>query len=440
MINENTRLNGEAELDLNNIPLDDVLAFQLVQAGKTTAIFQLESRGMKDLILRLHPDNFEDLIALVALFRPGPLQSGMVDDFINRKHGRESIKYPHSDLSEILQQTYGVILYQEQVMQIAQILAGYSLGAADLLRRAMGKKKPEEMAKQRELFTSGAEKNGVKPDVAEHIFDLMEKFAGYGFNKSHSAAYALISYHTAWLKAHYPAAFMAATMSADIDNTDKVVFLLSDCTDMELTVEPPNINACYYGFRPINDATILYGVGAVKGIGKAVVESIVDERENNGKFVNLFDFCNRLDNKKVNKRVLEALIKSGAMDDFLQHRAALLAEVPGAMKAAGQQQQDEEAGQSDMFGLEEKPVMEIVQNEVPEWSDEQRLAAEKETLGLYLTGHPFNRYLDEFTGISDKNLQEMDLGKPKKRCICRFGRKHESNQYKTREDGICVTR
>lgn len=298
-------------------------------------------------------------------------------------------------------------------MQIAQILAGFTLGGADLLRRAMGKKKAEEMAVQRELFAAGAAQRGVDKDVAEYIFDLMEKFAGYGFNKSHSAAYALVSYHTAWLKTHYPAAFMAATMSADIDNTDKVVMLRADALDMGLDVLPPDINACDYGFRPIDRTRILYGVGALKGVGRGVIENIVTEREANGKFNDLFDFCRRVDGKKVNKRVLEALIKSGAMDALNPNRAAMMADIESAMRAAGQQQSDREAGQFDMFGVVEVPLVAEANCDVAEWSEEQRLAGERDTLGLYLTGHPYNRYAREFSDLSDRDIQNMDLSTPK---------------------------
>ncbi len=262
------------------IPTDDEQTFNLLKACQTTAIFQLESRGMKDLIHRLQPDCFEDIIALVALFRPGPLQSGMVDDFIDRKHGRAKVEYPHPDLEPILKPTYGVILYQEQVMQIAQVLANYTLGAADLLRRAMGKKKPEEMAKQRAIFTEGAKARGIAERTATYIFDLMEKFAGYGFNKSHSAAYALVAYQTAWLKAHFPAAFMAAVMSSDMDNTDKVVIFIDECEQMKLKVLPPAVNSSSFQFTVNDEHTILYGLGAIKGVGESAINCIVDERKN----------------------------------------------------------------------------------------------------------------------------------------------------------------
>src|SRR5690606_1717427 len=302
-------------------------------------VFQLESRGMKDLIKRLQPDNFEDIIALVALFRPGPLQSGMVDDFIERKRGDKPVTYPtpelhHPELEPILKPTYGVIVYQEQVMQIAQVLGGYTLGGADLLRRAMGKKKPEEMAQQRELFVSGALKKGLSAEHAGGIFDLMEKFAGYGFNRSHSAAYALLSYQTAWLKAHYPAPFMAAVLSSDMDNTDKVVPLIEECREMKLEVQPPSINASDYMFRASGPRTIVYGLGAVKGVGQAAIEAILEERRQGGPFRDLFDFCRRVDPRRVNRRTLEALTRAGCFDCLGLTRATAMAQLPMAVQAA----------------------------------------------------------------------------------------------------------
>ena len=298
-------------------------------------------------------------------------------------------------------------------MQIAQVLAGFTLGGADLLRRAMGKKKHEEMAKQRALFAGGAVERGVDRDTAEYIFDLMEKFAGYGFNKSHSAAYALVSYHTAWLKAHYPAAFMAATMTADIDNTDKVVSLRADALDLGLEVLPPDVNACGYGFRPVDDGRILYGVGALKGVGRGVIDAIVEEREASGAFEDLFDFCRRVDGRKVNKRVIEALIKSGAMDGFDSNRAALMADVEKAMRAAGQEQSNLDIGQSDMFGVSERPLAEVGDASVQPWSEEERLAGERDTLGIYLTGHPYDRFRDELSAVADDDIRNLDLATPR---------------------------
>ncbi|GAB7193887.1 DNA polymerase III subunit alpha [Dickeya oryzae] len=319
MINARREKQGLEPVDIAAIPLDDKKSFDMLQRSETTAVFQLESRGMKDLIKRLKPDCFEDMIALVALFRPGPLQSGMVDNFIDRKHGREEISYPdiqwqHETLKPVLEPTYGIILYQEQVMQIAQVLAGYTLGGADMLRRAMGKKKPEEMAKQRSVFKEGAEKMGVDGELSMKIFDLVEKFAGYGFNKSHSAAYALVSYQTLWLKAHYPAEFMAAVMTADMDNTDKIVGLVDECWRMGLKILPPDINSGLYHFHVNDDGEIVYGIGAIKGVGEGPIEAIIDARNNGGYFRDLFDLCARTDIKKLNRRVLEKLIMSGAFD------------------------------------------------------------------------------------------------------------------------------
>jgi DNA polymerase-3 subunit alpha len=411
-INNIKRIKGEELVNIEKIPLDDVATFDLLKATNTTAVFQLESRGMKDLIKRLQPDEFEDIIALVALFRPGPLGSGMVDDFVNRKHGRARVVYPHPDLESILKPTYGVILYQEQVMQIAQVLANYSLGAADLLRRAMGKKKPEEMAKQRQIFTEGAVARDVDEKTATYIFDLMEKFAGYGFNKSHSAAYALVSYQTAWLKAHYPSEFMAAVLSADMDNTDKVVTLIDDCSEMKLKVSPPNINLCKHQFT-VDDGTIIYGLGAIKGVGEAAIDGVIEEREKKGNFKNLFDFCQRVDLRKVNRRTLEGLTMAGAMDVFGQHRSTIMATLPDALKIAEQKSRDAQAGIQDMFGMVSIPDDDGNANG-PEsysiqkdWSEELRLANEKSTLGLYLTGHPINRYLPELKKIVSGRLSEM---------------------------------
>lgn len=401
-------------IDISAIPLADSKSFKSLQAAETTAVFQLESRGMKELIKRLKPDCFEDIIALVALFRPGPLQSGMVDNFIDRKHGREKISYPdaeyeHECLKEILEPTYGIILYQEQVMQIAQEMAGYSLGGADLLRRAMGKKKPEEMAKQRQVFREGSVNNNIDPDLAMKIFDLVEKFAGYGFNKSHSAAYALVSYHTLWLKVHYPAEFMAAVMSADMDNTDKIVTLVDECNRMTLKILPPDLNIGRYKFTVDAQGQIVYGIGAIKGVGEGPIEAIIEARETQGAFSDLFDFCAKVDLKRVNKRVLEKLVLSGAMDNLGPHRAALMATLPEAMAAADQHAKAESFGQSDMFGLLTTEPEQVQQAfaEVPKWPEKVWLEGEKETLGLYLTGHPINQYADEVKNYVDGRLVDL---------------------------------
>jgi DNA polymerase-3 subunit alpha len=362
----------------------------LLKSCATTAVFQLESRGMKDLVRRLQPDRFEDIVALVALFRPGPLQSGMVDDFINRKHGRNAaaIDYLHPDLKHVLAPTYGVILYQEQVMQIAQVLAGYTLGGADLLRRAMGKKSPEEMAKQRSVFVDGARARGVDARQAAHIFDLMEKFAGYGFNKSHSVAYALLSYQTAYLKAHYPAAFMSAVLSADMDHTDKIVTLIDECANIALKVLPPDVNASSYGFTIADEHTIRYGLGAIKGVGRAAVEAITEERER-AAYQSLPDLCRRVDLARVNRRVFEALIRSGSLDGLGANRATLMAGLDEALRSGEQHARSDETGQTDIFNLAGHAERErLILKPMPDWNASQRLAAERETLGLYLSGHP----------------------------------------------------
>lgn len=413
LINPRLEREGEEPVRIESIPLDDAPSFRLLQNSETTAVFQLESRGMKELIKRLQPDCFEDIIALVALFRPGPLQSGMVDNFIDRKHGREAISYPdekwqHESLKEILDPTYGIILYQEQVMQIAQVLSGYTLGGADMLRRAMGKKKPEEMAKQRATFEEGAIANGVDGELAMKIFDLVEKFAGYGFNKSHSAAYALVSYQTLWLKMHYPAEFMAAVMTADMDNTEKVVGLVDECFRMKLTVLPPDINAGLYRFNVDENGAIVYGIGAIKGVGEGPIDAILEARNKGGHFIDLFDFCARIDLKKVNKRVIEKLIYAGALDRLGPHRAALMASLNDAVKAASQHHQAEAFGQTDMFGvLTDAPEeVEHKYTQVPAWPEKVWLEGERETLGLYLTGHPVNAYIKELNKYVSCRLKD----------------------------------
>ncbi len=395
-INARRKQQSEEPIDIDVIPVDDQATYELLKSCETTAVFQLESRGMKDLIHRLQPDCFDEIVALVALFRPGPLQSGMVDDFIDRKHGRAEVVFPHEELGPILESTYGVILYQEQVMSIAQVMAGYSLGAADILRRAMGKKKPEEMAQQREIFTKGAVARGIEESTATYVFDLMEKFAGYGFNKSHSAAYALLAYQTAWLKTHYPEAFMAAVLSSDMDNTDKVVIFVEDCKHLKLSLLAPNINSGFFKFTVNDKDEIIYGLGSIKGVGEAAIELIVEERETNGAYTDLFDFCARLDLRKVNKRVLEAIIKSGAMDVFDVHRASLFASIVPATHAADQQSKNAQSGQDDMFAMfDDSPKMDVDYVDTKPWREDVRLRSEKEALGYYLSGHPILRYAEE---------------------------------------------
>lgn len=409
VINQNRKENNEEPININLIPLNDIKTFNLLKACKSTAVFQLESHGMRDLIKRLQPDCFEDLIALVALFRPGPLQAGVVDDFINRKHGRAKVVYPHPKLEPILSPTYGAIVYQEQVMKIAQVLAGYTLGAADILRKAMGKKKPEEMAKQREVFCNGAVKRGVDAAVAKHIFDLMEKFAGYGFNKSHTAPYALIAYQTAWLKTHYTAAFMAAVLSSEMDRTEKVIILLDECQILKVHVSPPDINKSDYFFKTLDENSIMYGLGAIKGVGAAAIENIVAERNQGGPFKSLFDFCQRIDLRRVNRRVLEALIRSGCFDSLNVNRATLLASLMIALQHAEQTLQNKMHGQHDLLSMhnESTPPQYV---EVQAFSNEIQLLGEKETLGFYLTGHPINQYLNELVKLTTCRIAELQAG------------------------------
>ncbi|MCB8890468.1 DNA polymerase III subunit alpha [Vreelandella malpeensis] len=410
---------GQGALNIDAIPLDDGKTFEMLKRAETTAVFQLESRGMKELIKRLLPDSLDDMIALVALFRPGPLQSGMVDDFINRKHGRAEVSYPHPDyqhelLKPVLTPTYGIILYQEQVMQIAQVMAGYSLGQADMLRRAMGKKKPEEMAKQRAGFMDGCAANGIDKDLAGNIFDLVEKFAGYGFNKSHSAAYALVSYQTAWLKAHYPGPFMAAVMSTEMDNLDKVVPLIEECRNLKLTVTPPDVNVGGYKFTVDTDARVVYGLGAIRGVGEGPIGAIVAARQEGGPFKDLFDFCRRIDPKRMNKRTLEALIRSGALDNLGPNRAVLFAAMEDALKAAAQNHANQSLGMLDMFGdafaaAEEDTAVDVYAEyrHAREWSDRERLSGEKDTLGLYLTGHPIDEYERELKRFVSTRISDL---------------------------------
>ena len=405
---------GEKPVEIERIPLDDRPTFELLQKAETTAVFQLESRGMKDLIKRLKPSNFEDIVALVALFRPGPLGSGMVDDFIARKHGKQKVVYPHPDLQPILNTTYGTILYQEQVMLIPQVLANFTLGGADLLRRAMGKKKADEMAKQREFFCDGAAKNGVDEKLAGEIFDTMEEFAKYGFNKSHSAAYALVSYQTAWLKAHHPAGFMAAVLSADMHNTDKVVTLIDECRRMKLVIVPPDVSYSQYKFTVDERGRIIYGLGAIKGLGEGPIEAILEARNSGKPFRDLFEFCLRVDMKKLNRRALEALIRAGALDELGPDRATLMASLNEATKMAEQASKNQDIGIVDLFGaIEEETAAEPVWAKVKPWSDDERLNGEKDTLGLYLTGHPIDQYEQEISHFVSSRIVDVKPGNSK---------------------------
>jgi DNA polymerase-3 subunit alpha len=409
-INAQHRAAGQPEVLVDSIPLDDPATFELLRSGRTTAVFQLESRGMRDLIKRLKPDHFDDLVALVALFRPGPLQSGMVDDFIARKHAGSgtAIDYLHPDLEPVLRSTYGVIVYQEQVMQIAQVLAGYTLGGADLLRRAMGKKKPEEMAKQRSVFLEGAARRGVVPGLATRIFDLMEKFAEYGFNRSHSAAYALLSYQTAWLKAHYPAAFMAAVLTTEMDDTDKLVVLKRECDSLGLVIEPPSVNHSGYPFEVSGERVVRYGLGAIKGLGQAASEHICTVRAEAGPFRSLEEFCRRVGSQRLGKRPMEALIKAGALDGLGANRASLMAGLPAALGGAEQAARSRDSGQEDMFGaIARNEGPQLVGVAIEDWGIGRRLAAERESLGLYLSGHPFDQYRTDAAYIASGTVAAL---------------------------------
>ncbi|MEW5834877.1 MAG: DNA polymerase III subunit alpha [Pseudomonadota bacterium] len=407
-INARRAATGEVPLDISQIPLDDIPTYELLKRAQTVAVFQLESSGMQRMLKDARPDRFGDIVALVALYRPGPMD--LIPSFVARKHGKEEVEYPDPRVEPILKETYGIMVYQEQVMQMAQIVGGYSLGGADLLRRAMGKKKVEEMAKERAKFREGAAKDGLSSSKADEIFDLMEKFAGYGFNKSHAAAYALVSYQTAWLKAHYPAEFMAATISSDMDNTDKVVTFLTESKAIGLTVLPPDANASEYMFVAVEPKVIRYGLGAIKGVGQGACEAIVDERKRHGPYKDLADFCRRVDPTKLNRRVLEALILAGSLDALAPTRASLMEQLPDAIKAAEQHLRDRQSGQNDMFGAAMGTVTPVVQIDlptVPEWPLERKLQGERDTLGHYLSGHPTDPWRDELAQLSSCPLGEI---------------------------------
>lgn len=398
--------------DLDALTFDDPKTYQILKDANTTAIFQVESEGMKKLLKKLQPDRFEDIIAVLALYRPGPLGSGMVDDFILRKKGQQKIDYFHPDLKDALEPTYGVIVYQEQVMQISQIIGGYTLGGADMLRRAMGKKKPEEMAKHRETIAAGAKKKGYDPALAEELFDLMTKFAEYGFNKSHTAAYAVITYQTAWLKAHHCAAFMAATLSSDMDNTDTVKIFYDDALANGLNILGPDINASGYRFTPVDRATLRYGLGAIKGTGQQAVECIVAARNAGGAFKDLFDFCRRVDKRLVNRRTIEALIRAGAFDSIDSHRARLMASVGIAIEAAEQAERD--ALQVSLFDLLDDAAQAEQQPhyvEAAPWAERDRLREEKMALGFFFSGHPFHAVKQEVSRFAHRPLARLEARK-----------------------------
>ena len=411
-INARREAANEEPLDISTLPLDDTPTYELFARGGTVAVFQFESRGMRELLKRAQPDRFEDIIALAALFRPGPLNSGMDKDWVDRKHGNAEVTYPHPKLEPALKPTYGVIVYQEQVMQIAQELAGYSLGGADLLRRAMGKKKPEEMARERVKFEAGAAERGVEPKTATGVFDLMEQFAAYGFNKSHSAAYALVAYQTAWLKVHYPAEFMAAVLSSDMDNTDKVVGFLEEARALGITVRPPDVNGSGYMFEAIDANTIRYGLGAVKGVGRGACDAIAAERAGGEPYADLLDFCGRVDAGRLNRRTMEALVLSGALDALGRNRASLMLQLPEAMKATEQLAHERSAGQVSLFGGGgdggQAPALAIELPETDPWPLAQTLTGERDTLGHYLSGHPVDPYREDLQALVGHDLGKLD--------------------------------
>ncbi|HEX9868064.1 MAG TPA: DNA polymerase III subunit alpha, partial [Candidatus Tectomicrobia bacterium] len=398
----------QTEITLEDISLDDAPTYQLLSDARTFGVFQLESQGLRDILRKLKPSVFEDVIALVALYRPGPLGSGMIDDFIQRKHGKAQVEYLLPELEPILKETYGIIVYQEQVMQIASTIAGFSLGLADLLRRAMGKKKPEVMAEQREIFLKGAVEHGFDQKKAEEIFELMAYFAGYGFNKSHSAAYALIAYWTAYLKAHYPREYMAALLTSEVQNTDKVIRYINDSRDMGISILSPDVNDSYRDFRVVGEA-IRFGLAAVKNVGDNAIESIIEAREANGPFNTLYDFCQRVNLKVVNRRVVESLIKCGAFDTTGETRAQMMAGLDEYIEAGQKRQRDREDGQISMFDDIEEAIQPVYRRTLsaPEWEESQLLGHEKEVIGFYITGHPLTRYERQLRLYAIANTQTL---------------------------------
>ena len=415
----------DAQLDIQNLPINDPDTFALLSSGKTTGIFQLESSGMRNLLVKIKPETFEDLIAILALYRPGPLESGMVDDFIKRKRDASQIVYEPPELEPILKETYGVIVYQEQVMAITNQLAGFSLGQADLLRRAMGKKKHDEMAKQKTLFISGGKEKGVPEKLAEKIFDQMAYFAGYGFNKSHSAAYALVTYQTAYLKAHYPTEFMAALLTSEMGNTDKMVGYFTECRELGLKILPPDANQSLKNFSVVPEG-IRFGLAAIKNVGESAVDIVLEAKDQEGPFVSFVDFCCRLDSQKVNKRVLEGLIKVGAFDSMGTSRASLFSVLDQAMEHASTIQRNKREGQTSLFDLGSEETSDASTEsfgfdipQKPEWSQNELLQHERELTGFYITDHPLNRHrmaIAHFSTCSTQGLQELKNEQEVKLC------------------------
>ena len=395
---------------IEDLPLDDAKTYEIFSKGFTSGVFQFESRGMRDILRKYQPTRIEDLCALNALYRPGPIQGGMIDDFIDRKHGRKKVTYDFPELKEILEETYGVIVYQEQVMQISNRLAGYSLGDADILRRAMGKKKLEEMTKQRARFIQGAMERGFPQKKVEKIFDLMEQFAGYGFNKSHSAAYAYLAYVTAYLKAHYPLEFLSALLTSETGNTAKIVKYINECREMGIKVLPPDVNSSGQDFTPAGDKGIRFGLCAIRNLGGGAAESVIAARNADGPFKSLFDFCERVDLSSVNRRVIESLIKAGALDSLPGNRAQLFALVENAMESGQRLWKDRQSGQAGLFGmvLDEPAHVEQPLPQLPDWTPQQKLSGEKEMLGIYVTGHPLDEYPDQISELATHDTENVE--------------------------------
>jgi DNA polymerase-3 subunit alpha len=401
--------------DLEQLELDDPAVYELFGRARTSGIFQFESEGMKDILRRLKPEKFEDLIALNALYRPGPIGGGLIDDFIKRRHGKVKVRYPHPMLKEILEETYGVIVYQEQVMQIASVMAGYSLGEADILRRAMGKKKAEVMEAEKQKFVERAKAKGIKSAAATKVFELMAFFAGYGFNKSHSAAYALVAYRTAWLKAHYPVHFMAALLTNDKGNTDKLVKYINECREMEIEVLPPDVSCSAVDFT-VEGSRIRFGLSAIKNVGEGAIRSVIEARGEGEGFRSLHELCAAIDPRQVNKRVLEALVQSGAMDSFGVGRSRLFAGLDSALDYGQKQRADREAGQVSLFGDVGASPADEVRNQlpdVPEWDEKTRLVGEKATLGFYVSGHPLEslrELLEQYGTHTTATIRDVESG------------------------------
>ena len=412
-INRSRRSAGESLIDIDRLPLDDARVYELLRNLRTRAVFQLESRGMRDLIRELRPDRFSDMIALVALFRPGPLQTGMADTYIKRKHGQESVDYLHEDLRELLSETYGVILYQEQVMEIARLIAGYSFAQADVLRRAMGKKLKGEMADQRSVFVKGALEHGLTRGKAEHIFNLMETFAGYGFNKSHSTAYAIVAYQTAWLKAHYPAQYMASTMTTDMSAHDRLYWMTQECLAQGLAVLRPDVNRSHVGFSAVGDQAVRCGLGAIRALGQAAAQAIRVEREANGPYTSLADLCWRISGAALHQQHAETLVRSGALDSLCANRAAVMRVLPAALAAAAQAARDAESGQEGLFDDGSDQPIQIEIPDVPEWGLREVLDGERRSLGFCLSGHPFDECREEAHALTGGGLREiLDRSQP----------------------------